>query len=146
MLKRIIFTSFCLLITMSIACTGSSEPNSNGAKTSTETKDLPKGIDPKPVQPDGKTTPGIPDPKNANLKELPKGTTPTPGIPDPKTIGKTPVPKGATPTPGIPSTEELKKMKERKVDMDEVNNPKTRKNGDKETTSPIDRKRRVDKP
>ena len=147
MLKKLIFTICCLLLTMSVACTGSTETNTNGTKTDTETKDLPKGIDPKPVQPDGKTTPGIPDTKDANLKDLPKGATPTPGIPDPKSIGKTPVPKGATPTPGIPSPEELKKMKEKKVNMDDVNNPKDKpkSDGDKEVTSPIDRKRQVDK-
>ncbi len=140
MLKRFAIVFFCLSLAIFSACSGSgSTTDGNGSKT--DPANLPEGISTKPVEPDGKTTPGIPDPKNANIENLPKGTTPTPGIPDPKTIGKTPVPKGATPTPGIPSQEELEKMRKRKVDPNEVNKPA--KNNDSETTSPIDRQRKV---
>jgi len=125
-----------LMISMA-ACAGDS--GTNGSANTSDPKNLPEGIRTKPIQPDGKTTPGIPDPKTVDVNKMPKGTTPTPGIPDPKTIGKTPLPKG-TSTPGIPSPEELKRQKERKIDPNEVNRP-SKTTG--ETTSPIDRQRKV---
>jgi hypothetical protein len=140
MLNKITTLIFCLSLAIFTACSGDTDTGAN--KAATDSKDLPEGISTKPVQPDGKTTPGIPDPKTINTNSVPKGATPTPGIPDPKTIGKTPVPKGATPTPGIPSPDELKKQRDRKVDPNEVNKPsKTSSTG--ETTSPIDRQRKV---
>jgi hypothetical protein len=142
MFKKIYIAVFCLSLTMFLGCSGDSSGNS--ATSNTNQANLPDGMNTKPVQPDGKTTPGIPDPKTVDVNKMPKGTTPTPGIPDPKTIGKTPVPQGATPTPGIPSKEELEKQRKRKVDINEVNNPATK--SDSETTSPIDRKRRAGKP
>lgn len=142
MLKKIMIASFCLSLTLLVGCP--SDSNTNSVNQNTNQTNLPEGMNTNPAQPDGKTTPGIPDAKNANLSDLPKGTTPTPGIPDPKTIGKTPVPKGATPTPGIPSQEELEAQKKKKVDINDVNNPPSKTDDD--TTSPIDRKRRTGKP
>ncbi len=138
-MKRIIFATLCLSAVMFLGCSVGSETNSNGSSNKSVNAKLPEGINTKPIKPDGKTTPGIPDPKKAKI-EYPANGTPIPGIPDPKTVSKTPYPKDVSPAPGIPSQNELKKMRERKVDPNEVNRPvKT----DKEVTSPIDRKRRV---
>lgn len=148
MLFRIIIATFCLSLLIFSACSSEPSANSNGSGGNADAKNLPDGMKTEPLKPDGKSTPGIPDPKNANLNDLPKGTSPTPGIPDPKSIGKTPIPKGATPTPGIPSKEELEQMKKRKVSIDEVNNPsassKSDSKSDKKEVSPIDRQRKVD--
>lgn len=144
MLNKIIFATFCLSLTMFIGCPSGANDSNSPASNGADSKNMPAGMDTKPVQPDGKTTPGIPDPKTVDINKVPKGATPTPGIPDPKTIGKTPVPKGATPTPGIPSPEELKKQRDRMMKDANVVNQSTKT--DRETTSPIDRKRLANKP
>lgn len=142
MFRKFLLASVFVSLTLFAGCPNSSDSDADSSTSDGKSKNLPRGMETKPVQPDGKTTPGIPDAKNANVMK--KGTTPTPGIPDPKTIGKTPVPKGATPTPGIPSPEELKKQREQKVNPNDVN--KAPSKTDSEVTSPIDRKRRVGKP
>ncbi len=98
------------LMAINSGCTATQSPNTN-ASVNTNTAaanqaSLPPEFKTEPVPPSGNTTPGIPDPANAN--NVPKGTTPTPGIPDPTKM--TPVPKGATPTPGIPDAATLKKQ------------------------------------
>ncbi len=145
MLKKIIFALFCLSLIIFAGCFSDTASKSDAPSANSETQNLPEGIEIKPIQPDGKTTPGIPDPKTADARNVPQGTTPTPGIPDSKEVSKPTIEEGTTPTPGIPSQEELKQQRERRVDSTEVN-PSVKKNDDNETTSPIDRKRRAGKP
>ena len=108
MLRNAFLVFIFALIAISSACTATDAPNKN-ANTNVAVANqtnLPAEFSTEPVQPSGNTTPGIPDPANAN--NFPKGATPTPGIPDPTKM--TPVPKGATPTPGIPDEATLKKQ------------------------------------
>lgn len=144
MLKKIIFAGLYISIFTFTGCFSEVNTNSGVSNMNSGGRNMPEGLDAKPIQPDGKTTPGISDSKMTDADNVPKGETPTPGIPDSKEIGKTPLPQGAT-TPGIPSPEELKQQRERKVDPNEVNRP-VQKSDNEETTSPIDRKRRAGKP
>ena len=124
------------------ACGETTETESNTAETNSAKKSqVPT------VTPDGKQTPGIPDPETIGKTPVPKGATPTPGIPDPATIGKTPQPKNTPPIPGIPSEEELKKQRERKIDANVVNQkPQDAPQSNSQKLSPIDRKRTVQPP
>lgn len=104
---------FLLSSVVFISACGSGSPDSNAnqsagiGNTNIDANNLPPGLSTSPIPPSANTTPGIPDPKNAN--SLPKGATPTPGIPDPQTLRK-PFKPGATPTPGIPDPETLRRQ------------------------------------
>ena len=102
MFRKLSFVLLCFLTVLNFAC-GTSETANNAnqiTNNSIDQANLPPGFSTSPVNTNGATTPGIPDPANANVP--PKGATPTPGIPDPSTIGKTPMPKGTPPIPGFP--------------------------------------------
>ena len=118
-MRKVLFITFVFLIALNNACSTANAPGENSNSLSNVNSTNPANIPPEfstvPVTPNGNSTPGIPDPKIANVNNMPKGTTPTPGIPDPKTIGRTPVPKGATPTPGIPDPKTLKEQMNRTI-------------------------------
>lgn len=94
-----------------LACQSGTTPavntNSANVMTNVDPKNMPPGLSTVPIAPSGNSTPGIPDPKSANVVVPSKGGTPIPGIP--ANPGK-PLPKGATPTPGIPDPANLKKQ------------------------------------
>jgi hypothetical protein len=142
MLNKILLVLACAGFLAGIACGPAAEtPNSNRPNTNVniDPKNLPPGLSASPIAPSGNSTPGIPDPANAN--KFTKGPTPIPGIPDDP--GK-PLPKGATPTPGIPSEEEIRKMRSRTVSNSEVQNPGARTTTDA-PTSGDSRSRKVNK-
>ncbi len=115
-MKNILLITFVFLIALNTACSTANAPSANSNSVSNiNPANIPPEFSTVPVTPNGNSTPGIPDPKIANVNNMPKGTTPTPGIPDPKSIGRTPVPKGATPTPGIPDPKTLKEQMNRTI-------------------------------
>ncbi len=128
MLKTTLIGSIILSVSLGVAC-GTTENSTNSANSAgnkpvitNNPANLPEGLSPKPIEPSGNATPGIPDPKTVNANSIPKGTTPTPGIPDP--TKPTPQAKNTPKIPGIPTEEELKKMQNQKVDPSVVNDPK----------------------
>ena len=115
-MKNILLITFVFLVALNTACATANAPSANSNSVSnTNPANIPPEFSTVPVTPSGNSTPGIPDPKTANVNIMNKGATPTPGIPDPKTIGRTPVPKGATPTPGIPDPKTLKEQMNRTI-------------------------------
>lgn len=130
MVKKILFGLIILSAFLAVACGGNEPTNSNvanavnansgNAVVITNPANMPEGLSTKPAEPSGNSTPGIPNPKEVNVNAKPANV---PGISDANGMLKT-LPKGTTPTPGIPSAEQLKKMQERKVDINEVNDPK----------------------
>jgi hypothetical protein len=115
-MKKVLFITIISLVALNVACSTATAPGGNSNSVSnTNPANIPPEFSTVPVTPSGNSTPGIPDPKIANVNNMPKGTTPTPGIPDPKTLGRTPVPKGATPTPGIPDPKTLKEQMNRTI-------------------------------
>ena len=91
---------------------GSVPENSNAnsananAAVNVAPEDLPEGLSPKPIEPEG-NIPGI---SNSNkLEKVPSNVSPAPGIPSADELKK-PRKPGATPTPGIPSEDELRKQ------------------------------------
>ena len=134
------------MFALSFACSTTTTEDANANKPvnlSLDNANLPPGFSTSPVNINGATTPGIPDPTNANVP--PKGATPTPGIPDPSTIGKTPMPKGTPPIPGIPDAETLKKQMNTLRNANEVNQPPPTSQ-DNSGKNPIDRSRTVRRP
>jgi hypothetical protein len=111
MLRKVLFVFICAAFLSGIACQPSSAPNANANRANgnvnIDPKNMPAGLSTSPIPPTSNTTPGIPDPANANRSSA--GGTPTPGIPDKNKIGK-PLPIGATPTPGIPDETTRKRM------------------------------------
>jgi hypothetical protein len=146
MFRKTFFVLLCFLIAaLSFACGSSETENANKAvNLSVDQANLPPGFSTSPVNTNGATTPGIPDPGNANVTTA--GTTPTPGIPDPKNIGKTPMPKGTPPIPGIPDEETLKKQMNTPRNASEVNQAPPTSQSNSSKVSPIDRTRTVRKP
>ena len=111
-LVGLLVLSFAVLISACASTGSNSNANVNtqppgSGNVNVDPNNLPEGLSTKPIEPSANTTPGIPDPKDAN--SVPKGATPTPGIPDPANLRK-PFKPGATPTPGIPSPEEMRRM------------------------------------
>ncbi len=148
MYRKLFFVLFCFLIAVNFACNSNETANNNVNQVKNiklDQSNLPPGFSASPMNTNGATTPGIPDPKNANV--LSKGATPTPGIPDPKNIGKTPMPKGTPPIPGIPDEETLKKQMNQVRDPNEVNRPPANSQVNfPQQKSPIDRKRKAGNP
>ncbi len=111
MMKICLSVTVVLISMCNLACQSGTTPvaNANSANvvTNVDPKNMPPGLSTAPIAPSGNSTPGIPDPKSANITVPSKGGTPIPGIP--ANPGK-PLPKGATPTPGIPDPETLKKQ------------------------------------
>ena len=113
MLKVFIVIAIVSLSLFFTACGSSENTNTNAnanigaGAVNVDPNNLPPGLSTSPVPISGNSTPGIPDPANAN--NVPKGGTPTPGIPDPAEMKK-PFKPGATPTPGIPSPEEIRRQ------------------------------------
>jgi hypothetical protein len=143
---RTFFVLMCFLAALSFACATPENANTSANQTgnaAAEQANLPPGFSTSPINTNGATTPGIPDPANANVTG--KGATPTPGIPDPKTIGKTPMPKGTPPIPGIPDEETLKKQMTTPRNANEVNQPPAGTSQDNIQKSPIDRNRTASK-
>ena len=140
-MKKILFTAFIFLVALNTACPTASSPSSNSNTASNVSTTSPANVPPEfstsPVTPSGNSTPGIPDPKSANLSNMPKGATPTPGIPDPKTIGKTPVPKGATPTPGIPDDKTRKEETNKTLSNKNIELPKNKKELEKKVNDAL---------
>ena len=107
-------------------CTSASAPGNStqAGPNSNVPANIPPEFSGTPLAPDGKSTPGIPPPDQANITNMQRGATPTPGFPDSNMAGKTPVPKGATPTPGIPDEKTLKKQMNTVIkDPSAVNRP-----------------------
>ena len=111
MTKFFLSVTVAVFIMFNLACQSAAPPaantNSANVMTNVDPKNMPPGLSTVPVAPSGNSTPGIPDPKSANVVVPSKGGTPIPGIP--ANPGK-PLPKGATPTPGIPDPATLKKQ------------------------------------
>ena len=99
----------CFTLALNFACSSTGTANTNSANVSAtnqvDSTNLPPGFSTSPIPPSANTTPGIPDPANANKVSLQN----VPGI-DPSKIGKTPQPKNTPPIPGIPDQETLKTM------------------------------------
>ncbi len=145
MFRKTFFVSMCFLTALSFACSSTGTENANKAvNLSVDQTNLPPGFSTAPVNTNGASTPGIPDPSNANVTT--KGATPTPGIPDPSTIGKTPMPKGTPPIPGIPDEETLKRQMNTPRNASEVNQAPPTSQSNSSKVSPIDRNRTVRKP
>lgn len=148
MFRKLSFVLLCFLIVLNFACSSSETTSENANKAvniSVDNANLPPEFSTSPVNTNGASTPGIPDPMNANI--VPKGATPTPGIPDPKTIGKTPMPKNTPPIPGIPDEETLKKQMNTPRNANEVNMPPPATSQDNTgKMNPIERNRTVRKP
>ena len=116
-MSKVLVSFYLLVVVALISACGSAESNTNSnsnvnpavgtGNVAVDPNNLPEGLSTAPVVPSANMTPGIPDPKNANI--IQKGATPTPGIPDPANLRK-PFKPGATPTPGIPSQEELRRQ------------------------------------
>jgi hypothetical protein len=88
MFRKLSFVLFCFLIALNFACGASETANTNANQVtniSVDQTNLPPGFSTSPVNTNGASIPGIPDPAHANISQ--KGATPTPGIPDPKTLG-----------------------------------------------------------
>ena len=146
MFRKLFFVLLCFLTALNFACASPETANTNANQVtniSVNQANLPPGFSTSPINTNGASTPGIPDPSNANVAA--KGATPTPGIPDPKTIGKTPMPKGTPPIPGIPDEETLKRQMNTPRNANEVNQPPAAST-DNSVKSPIDRNRTVRKP
>lgn len=136
----------CSIAAFSFGCGSPDGTDANANKAVNMTVDqanLPPEFKTTPMVSNGASTPGIPDPANANMT---KGATPTPGIPDPATIGKTPMPKNTPPIPGIPSEEELKKQMNTPRNAEDVNKVPPAGSISNTGKSPIDRKRTVSNP
>ena len=140
-MKNILFTAFIFLVALNTACPTATAPSGNSNTSSnvstTSPANIPDEFSNKPITPSGNSTPGIPNEKQANLSNMPKGATPTPGIPDPKNIGKTPVPKGATPTPGIPDEKILKEQRDKPVSNKNIELPKNQKDLEKKVNDTL---------
>ena len=110
-MPKLLFVVVSFLILISGCSSVDSNANANAnvgvGAVNLDPNNLPEGLSTTPIQPSGNSTPGIPDPANAN--KVPAGGTPTPGIPDPANLRK-PFKPGATPTPGIPDPETLRKQ------------------------------------
>src|SRR5215218_554411 len=113
-MSKVLVTLFLISSAAFISACSSAESNTNANANSVvgagnvnvDANNLPPGFSTSPIAPSANTTPGIPDPKEAN--NVPKGT-PTPGIPDAANMRK-PFKPGATPTPGIPDPETLRRQ------------------------------------
>ena len=139
------FVLLCFLTAaLNFACGSAETTNANKITNyNVDQANLPPGFSTSPINTNSASTPGIPNPGNANV--VTKGATPTPGIPDPANIGKTPMPKGTPPIPGIPDEETLKKQMNTPRNANEVNQPSAT-SPDNSVKSPIDRNRKVRKP
>lgn len=120
---------FVALFMMSLnsACTTAESPTTNANAVGSnviqniDAKDLPPGFSTSPVPMTG-STPGIPDPNDANANKIPTGNIP--GIPDTSKAGKTPQPKVTPPIPGIPDQETIRRQMNTPLkDVNVVNNP-----------------------
>ena len=113
MIKKILFTLFCLAVCGNLGCSTSVAPNTETNKTisvNANQANLPEGLSTSQIPLSANTTPGIPDPKSDNTNAGSKSATSTPGIPDTTKAGKTPMPKNTPPIPGIPDEETLKRQ------------------------------------
>jgi hypothetical protein len=124
MLKKVLFVFICAAFLSGIACQPPNGPNANANRANgnvnIDPKNMPAGLSTGPISPSSNTTPGIPDPANANRTGA--GGTPTPGIPANNMIGK-PLPKGVTPTPGIPDEATRKRMMSQAGNINMQTNP-----------------------
>jgi hypothetical protein len=129
MLRKVLFVFICAAFLSGIACQSSGEPNANANRVNgnvnIDPKNMPAGLSTAPISPTSNTTPGIPNPANANRTGA--GGTPTPGIPDKNMIGK-PLPKGITPTPGIPDPATIKRQLNTPSNVNMQAAPSTRDN------------------
>jgi hypothetical protein len=123
MLKFFLFVLICFLVATSSACSSATVPTANVSTANlvnTDAANLPPGFSTSPVPMGANSTPGIPDPNDANANKLPTGAIP--GIPD--SNKKTPQPKNTPPIPGIPDEKTIKEQMNTPLkDVNIVNNP-----------------------
>lgn len=132
MLRKITFVLICFSIAVNLACSTMQTTNVNNGNTK-----LPNQIDAANIPPEFSTnavpmgansTPGIPNPNDANANRVPTGNIP--GIPNTNNLGKTPQPKNTPPIPGIPDQETIKRQMNTPLkDVNVVNNPPANQTG-----------------
>ena len=97
MLRNFLFVLLCFSVGATLACSSAVDaPTANANVASAVNLDpanMPPGFSTSPVPMSANSTPGIPDPNDANANKLPTGNIP--GIPDPNK--KTPQPKNTPP-------------------------------------------------
>ncbi len=125
MIKNLLFIFICFSLTVTLACSAAPTPNTNVSSVNAANLDpsnLPPGFSTNPVTMGTNSTPGIPNPNDANANKIPTGNIP--GIPDTNKMGKTPQPKNTPPIPGIPDQETIKRQMNTPLkDANIVNNP-----------------------
>lgn len=126
MLRKLLFVLMCSSLAASFACTTAQTPNANSSTVGTNNQvnaaNLPPGFSTNSIPLSANSTPGIPNPNDANANKIATGNIP--GIPDPSKIGKTPQPKNTPPIPGIPDQETIKRQMNTPIkDANVVNNP-----------------------
>lgn len=125
MIRNLFFGFICLSLTATLACSTAPTPNANVTGVNAANLDpanLPPGFSTSPVTMGTNSTPGIPNPNDANANKIPTGNIP--GIPDTNKMGKTPQPKNTPPIPGIPDQETIKRQMNTPLkDANIVNNP-----------------------
>lgn len=126
-MRNYLFVLTLSFLFLNAACTTAESPTtnanmmgSNGIKN-INVEDLPPEFSTSPVPMSG-STPGIPNPNDANANKVPIGNIS--GIPDPSRVGKTPQLKKTPPIPGIPDQETIKRQMNTPLqDVNIVNNP-----------------------
>ncbi len=126
MLMKLFFILLCFSAAANLACSTVQTPNANVANVSTSNQldpaTLPPGFSTNTIPLSANSTPGIPNPNDANANKITTGNIP--GIPDPNKIGKTPQPKNTPPIPGIPDQETIRRQMNTTIkDVNVVNNP-----------------------
>ena len=124
MLKNFLFVLICFSLGASLACSPAANAPTANANTANavnlDPANMPPGFSTSPIPMGANSTPGIPNPNDANANKIPAGNIP--GIPDPNK--KTPQPKNTPPIPGIPSEAEIKRQMNTPLkDVNVVNNP-----------------------
>ncbi len=124
MLRNFLFILICFSLGANLACSPAANAPTANANTANavnlDPANMPPGFSTSPIPMGGSSTPGIPDPNDANANKIPAGNIP--GIPDPNK--KTPQPKNTPPIPGIPSEAEIKRQMNTPLkDVNIVNNP-----------------------
>ncbi len=123
MLRNVLFILVCFSVAANLACSSANPPTSNANVANAvnlNSANLPPGFSTSPVPMSANSTPGIPDPNDANANKLPTGNIP--GIPDPNK--KTPQPKNTPPIPGIPDEKTIREQMNTPLkDVNVVNNP-----------------------
>ena len=125
MLRKFFYVLVCFLLTVNLACSTAETPTGNVSTTNAvnvDSANLPQGFSTSPIPLGTNSTPGIPNPNDANANKMPSGNIP--GIPDTNKMGKTPQPKNTPKIDGIPDQETIKRQMNTPLkDVNVVNNP-----------------------